>query len=352
MRWDALTLDADRRGDAAQPALPLGIRDAVVRTFDTPGFQGMTFYEVRSRSALNRVPDASRVPFRWTINPYRGCSHACVYCLAGDTQILMADGTIRDLADLRIGDEIIGTEVAGRYRRYVRTTVLVHWRTTKPAYRVRLRDGTSVVASADHRFLTDRGWRHVAPLPHGKRPHLTVHNSLLGLGLAATKPLDSPVDGLLVANGAALSVESVEPLGVTLPMYDITTGTGDFVANGVISHNCFARNTHTYLDLDAGLDFNSKIIVKVNVAERLRAELAARTWQGEHVAMGTNVDHLPAGRGPLRADARGHPGPARCAQPVLDPHQGLADPPRSRPDCRVCGAVRRRRQRFGWFRRS
>ncbi len=164
MRWDALTLDsaAETRADSAQPALPLPIRDAVVRTFDTPGFRGITFYEVRSRSALNRVPDASRVPFRWTVNPYRGCSHACVYCLVGDTQILMADGTVRDLADLRIGDEIIGTEVVGRYRRYVRTTVLAHWRTEKAAYRVRLRDGTTLIASGDHRFLTDRGWKHVA----------------------------------------------------------------------------------------------------------------------------------------------------------------------------------------------
>ena len=53
---------------------------------------------------------------------------------------------------------------------------------------------------------------------------------------------------------------------------------------------CFARNTHTYLDLDTGLDFNSKIIVKVNAAELARKELARPRWSGEHVAMGTNVD--------------------------------------------------------------
>ena len=73
-------------------------------------------------------------------------------------------------------------------------------------------------------------------------------------------------------------------------MYDITTGTGDFIANGVVSHNCFARNTHTYLDLDAGQDFNSKVIVKVNAPELLRAKLSSRGWAGEHIAMGTNVD--------------------------------------------------------------
>ena len=58
--------------------------------------------------------------------------------------------------------------------------------------------------------------------------------------------------GALVTGGAELAVESVQALDVEMPMYDITTGTGDFIANGVVSHNCFARNTHTYLDLDAG----------------------------------------------------------------------------------------------------
>jgi DNA repair photolyase len=55
---------------------------AVTRTFDTPAFRGMTFFEVNAKSIINRVPDASRLPFRWTINPYRGCSHSCVYCFA------------------------------------------------------------------------------------------------------------------------------------------------------------------------------------------------------------------------------------------------------------------------------
>jgi DNA repair photolyase len=73
-------------------------------------------------------------------------------------------------------------------------------------------------------------------------------------------------------------------------MYDITTGTGDFLAAGVVSHNCFARNTHTYLDLDAGRDFDTQIVVKVNAPELLRRELANPRWAGGHIAMGTNVD--------------------------------------------------------------
>jgi DNA repair photolyase len=80
MRWNNLTLtDEERR------RLP-GYRDeAVVRRFDAPEALDIRFYEVRARSVLNRVPDRSMVPFRWTINPYRGCTHACVYCFARPT---------------------------------------------------------------------------------------------------------------------------------------------------------------------------------------------------------------------------------------------------------------------------
>jgi DNA repair photolyase len=53
---------------------------------------------------------------------------------------------------------------------------------------------------------------------------------------------------------------------------------------------CFARPSHTYLDLDAGKDFESVIVVKVNAVERLRAELRAPSWRGAHVALGTNTD--------------------------------------------------------------
>ena len=97
-----------------------------------------------------------------------------------------------------------------------------------------------------------------------------------------------------------LGVASMEPLGLDVPMYDITTGTGDFIADGVVSHNCFARKSHTYLDLDAGHDFNTKIVVKVNAPERVRAELAAPRWRGEHIAMGTNVDCYQRAEGRYR----------------------------------------------------
>ena len=128
MRWDNLTIDAE-----AGARLP-GYRDAaVVRHFDAPEALDTRFYEVRAKSALNRVPERSRMPFRWTINPYRGCSHACVYCLAGDTPILLADGETRPLEELDVGDRIVGTASEGAERRLVATEVLAHWATVKPA---------------------------------------------------------------------------------------------------------------------------------------------------------------------------------------------------------------------------
>jgi DNA repair photolyase len=74
---------------------------AVVRRFDAPEAMGIDFYEVRAKSALNRVPDKSFVPFRWTINPYRGCSHGCIFCFARPTHNYL-DMNAREDFDKRI----------------------------------------------------------------------------------------------------------------------------------------------------------------------------------------------------------------------------------------------------------
>ena len=155
MRWDNLRLDDELVADQDAPdggtlfpaerrdvALPLIERGAVARTFDTPGFRGMTFYEVQAKSVVNRVPEASRMPFRWTINPYRGCQHSCVYC--------------------------------------------------------------------------------------------------------------------------------------------------------------YARQSHSYLELDTGADFDTKVVVKVNAPELVRKKMASPGWTGEHIAMGTNVDCYQRAEGRYR----------------------------------------------------
>ncbi len=281
VRWSNLTLDGEE-----QHRLP-GYRDpASVRRFDAPEALATRFYEVRAKSVLNRVPEASRMPFRWTVNPYRGCSHACVYCLGPDTLVTMADGRPKRIAEIETGDGICGTVREGAHRSFVPTRVLDKWSSVKPAYAVTLEDGSELIASADHRFLTSGGWRHVVGTEQGagRRPHLTLNSRLLGPGGCMPGP------GAAVKGGGGLGVTSIRALGTVMRMYDITTGTGDFIANGVISHNCFARPTHTYLGFDAGRDFEREIVVKVNAPEVLRAELARPSWGREHVALGTNTD--------------------------------------------------------------
>ena len=469
MRWANQEVGQEEQG-----RLP-GYQDAVVRRFDAPEALDTRFYEVHAKSALNRVPKQSRMPFPWTINPYRGCSHACSYCNSGDTAVLMADGRTRELRHIRPGDEIYGTVRRGAYRRYVPTIVLDHWMVRKPAYRVSLENGTDLITSADHRFLTGRGWKHVIGAEQGplQRSHLTLNSKLMGTGAFAESPLGTReykrgylcgmirgdghlstrvyeqlngrrweknhfrlaltdfqalarswgyleelnvetsafrfsaatdrhrevhgirahsrisvdtirdiiawpgrtslewdkgflagifdaegsfgngiiricnsdptildwttfacrrlglpfivetvregmwnvrirggleqqlrfhhltdpaitrkrlIDGRAVKSQSRLKVVNIEPLGMELPLYDITTGTGDYIADGVVSHNCFARPTHEYLDLGAGRDFDKEIVVKVNVPEVLRAELARPSWKREHVALGTNTD--------------------------------------------------------------
>jgi DNA repair photolyase len=91
VRWDNLTIEAEEA-----TRLPGYAEGAVVRTFDAPEALDTRFYEVRARTVLNRVPEASQMPFRWTVNPYRGCSHACVYCFARPTHKYLDFGPGRD----------------------------------------------------------------------------------------------------------------------------------------------------------------------------------------------------------------------------------------------------------------
>ncbi|MFJ9778507.1 intein-containing Rv2578c family radical SAM protein [Amycolatopsis sp. NPDC101161] len=426
MRWDR------QRAGEGEPALP-GL-EGLVRSVRSPEFDGVTFHEVHARSVLNKVPSGSGVPFNWTVNPYRGCSHACTYCLEGGTKILLADGRTRALSELKVGDEIYGTRGHGASRRLVPTRVEAHWTTLRAAYRVTLEDGTRLVAGGDHRFLTSKGWKHVTGSKFGaaQRPHLEPGAELIGVGRfeptpdetlgyragylcgmlrsggfaaeadAATRALgylpdfgasvgflqvppdpdahwqrgflagvfdlagdygrgvlavahDEPeiieafaaaltrfgfahqidevpkfparqevrllggtaevlrflhvgnpavawkrsLDGAVIG-ASRRRVEAIEPLGLQLPLFDITTGTGDFIADGMVSHNCFARNTHTYLEFDAGHDFDTQVVVKVNAPEVLAAQLKRPSWRREPVAMGTNTDPYQRAEGRYR----------------------------------------------------
>jgi DNA repair photolyase len=91
MRWDDLTVEAEERR-----RLPGYTEPAAVRTFDAPEAMDVRFYEVEAKSILNRVPKRSRMPFPWTINPYRGCTHSCAYCFARPTHTYLDFNAGRD----------------------------------------------------------------------------------------------------------------------------------------------------------------------------------------------------------------------------------------------------------------
>ncbi len=286
---------------------------------DGPPPAQVKLIEDHSRTILasNDSPD---VGFNFSVNPYRGCLHACAYCLHGDTAITLADGRTRKLADLKPGDAIYGTQSANGTRRYVHTRVLHHWATRKEAFRVVLADGTELVASGDHRFLGERGWRFVQPAaPPFQRPVLSDRDVLLGPGMSGVRRPRSYVAEMAISSelhygGGARSISQhrgyhvssqlrprswhlegrevtalassrivrIEPIGMR-DLFDITTGTGDFIANGVISHNCYARPSHEYLDMGAGTDFDTKIVVKPHAAELLREAFEKPSWKGELV---------------------------------------------------------------------
>jgi len=98
---------------------------------------------------------------------------------------------------------------------------------------------------------------------------------------AITRKMD--IAGQAIKNQARLRVTAIEPLGLSVPMFDMTTGTGDFIANGVVSHNCYARPTHEYFGLGAGTDFERKIFVKPRAPQLLEEAFRHPSWKGERV---------------------------------------------------------------------
>ena len=109
----------------------------------------------------------------------------------------------------------------------------------------------------------------------GIGPHLLMPGQPNGRYHAETAQ-----EGFLVLSGECLAIVEGEERRMAMRLYDITTGTSDFIANGVVSHNCFARPTHQYLGFGAGTDFERKIVVKTNAPELLRRELSRKSWTG------------------------------------------------------------------------
>jgi len=70
---------------AATAGAQLALFPAEERVVGRGEFRGLEFVHVQARSIINRLPATTPMPFRHTINAYRGCSHACTYCFARPT---------------------------------------------------------------------------------------------------------------------------------------------------------------------------------------------------------------------------------------------------------------------------
>ncbi|TLY86571.1 MAG: PA0069 family radical SAM protein [Gammaproteobacteria bacterium] len=88
---------------------------------------------------------------------------------------------------------------------------------------------------------------------------------------------------------ASLRVVSVARLEA-MRLYDITTETGDYICDGIVAHNCYARPSHAYLGLSPGLDFETRLFYKADAAKLLEAELARPDYVCKPIMLGANTD--------------------------------------------------------------
>ena len=98
------------------------------------------------------------------------------------------------------------------------------------------------------------------------------------------------ISGQIVKSMARLEVVEIEPLNEAMRLVDITTGTGDYISNGVVSHNCYARPSHAYMGLSPGLDFETRLFYKEDAAALLEKQLARKSYVCKSITLGANTD--------------------------------------------------------------
>src|SRR5262245_44996581 len=150
-RYERLRFEADEPPDGDDPTI---------------------YYRDVSRSVLaeNDSPD---VGFRFSLNPYRGCEHGCIYCLAADTMVLYADLGWRPIGSVQVGDVITGFDEhpkPGRTRKLRMAVVEAVCRSRRPTLRV-ICERSEIVATAEHLWLPSRDfrWTRTDRLASGRR---------------------------------------------------------------------------------------------------------------------------------------------------------------------------------------
>src|SRR5205809_897144 len=166
--------DLPGRGTAANPPNryePLHVELEPDPDSDSPPAPTV-FYRDTSRTILaeNDSPD---IGFRFSLNPYRGCEHGCIYCAAPDAPILYADMAWRPIGNVCVGDVLFGFDEfpeSGRTRKFRPAVVEAVWWSRRPTLRL-VTERTEIVATAEHRWLQDRNfrWSQTRQLAAGRR---------------------------------------------------------------------------------------------------------------------------------------------------------------------------------------
>jgi DNA repair photolyase len=152
----------------------------------------------RTIVATNQSPD---VGFDASVNPYRGCEHACSYCVDPETPVLHADLVWRPIGDTQTGDDLVGFDEfpeAGHTRKLRRTRVEAVWWSRKPTLSVRT-ESAVVVTTAEHRWLVNHDrWRSTGGL--------RVGSSLRRIPMTESEPLQDDyrvgyIAGLTLGDG-------------------------------------------------------------------------------------------------------------------------------------------------------
>jgi DNA repair photolyase len=259
------------------------------------------------------------VGFDASVNPYRGCEHGCAYCLAPDTPVLHADLVWRPIGEVAVGDVLVGFDeepAPGRTRKLRPAVVEAVWWSRRPTLRL-VTSQTEVVTTAEHRWLQARDFRWsrteqlaeqrsqlcyaaVTPIEPAAAGYRAGYVAGLPLGdeTICRPPIARKRDAIFGRMPDTLPerVERIERGGAR-DVVDIQTSTRTFYAGGLATHNCYARPTHEYLGFSAGLDFETRILVKERAPELLRARLSARSWRPRVVALSGVTDaYQPAER--------------------------------------------------------
>lgn len=145
-------------------------------------------------------------------------------CFVKGTKILMADGSQKNIEDVKAGDKVRGYD--GK-KQVTETVLQMEAPIRDHHYNVTLADGTVVGVTDEHPLYTDQGWKAINPAHTAQEnPALKVKTLVVG-------------DKVLKSNGQYVAIVSMKYFKGAVQAYNLksVSGFNDFYADGVLAHN-------------------------------------------------------------------------------------------------------------------